>query len=104
MDSIFNSKKKQLLFKLRSRTLNVKQNFKNDNQNPWCTSCGLFQETQAHPLQCPALVQNLNYLKGKTSTLNESDVYGSTEKQLIIVNIYNDILEVRENLSENEVK
>ena len=67
-------------------------------------SCGLFQETQAHLLKCPALVQNLKYLKWRTSKLNEKDVYGSTEKQLMIVNIYSDILEVRENLSENEVK
>ena len=40
------TKKKELLFKLRSRTLDVKENFKNQQQNPWCISCGLFQETQ----------------------------------------------------------
>ena len=42
IDAKFNSKKKQLLFKLRSRTLYYKQNFKNDNQNPLCTLSGPF--------------------------------------------------------------
>ena len=61
----FNTKEKQLLFKLRSKTLDVKQNFKGQNKNPWCSSCGLFQETQSHLLQCPELVTNLQYLRGK---------------------------------------
>ena len=52
-DSRFNTREKQLLFKLRSRTLDVKQNFKNQHKTPWCVSCGLFQETQSHLLQCP---------------------------------------------------
>jgi hypothetical protein len=102
-DPRFNTRKKQLLFKLRSKTLDVKQNFKNQNQNPWCTSCGLFQETQGHLLQCPALVKNLQYLRGKTSILNEKFIYGSLEQQEIIVNIYSDIMEVRENMETNVV-
>ena len=100
-DSRLNTKKKQLLFKLRSKTLDVKQNFKNEHKNPWCTSCGLFQETQGHLLQCPQLVKNLQYLRGRTSKLNENNIYGSIEQQEMIVNIYSDILEVRENLQQS---
>ena len=98
---IFTTAQKQLLFKLRSRTLDVKLNFKGQNKNPWCTSCGLFQETQSHILQCPELVKNLHYLRGKTSKLNENFVYGSLVQQEMIVKIYSDILEVRENLQHN---
>ena len=72
--------------------MDVKQNFKNQNQNPWCTSCGLFQESQGHILQC---------LSGRTAKLDEHLVYGSIEQQRVIVNIYSDILEVRENLQQN---
>ena len=93
-----NTRKKELLFKLRSKTFDVKQNFKNMNKDPWCISCGLFQETQGHLLQCPELVKNLHYLRGKTSKLEENYIYGTIEQQEIIVNIYSDILEVRENL------
>ena len=97
-DPNFTSMEKKLLFKLRSKTLDVKQNFHSQYQNPWCSSCGLFQETQKHLLQCPQIVPKLGYLCGKTSTLNENFVYGSIEQQQIIVKIYSDILEVRENL------
>jgi hypothetical protein len=47
-------------------------------------------------------VGKVEQLKIKLS-LVEFYVYGSSEKQLIIVNIYSDILEVRENLTEDEV-
>ena len=45
--------------------------------------CRLFPETQSHLLQCPQLVTSLNYLRGKTSKLNEADIYSTTEKQKI---------------------
>ena len=94
----FTTSEKRLLFKLRSKTLDVKQNFLGQHKNPWCTSCGLFQETQSHLLQCPELVPQLKYLSGKTSTLNENFVYGSIKQQKMIVKIFGDILEIRENL------
>ena len=94
----FNTKQKQLLFKLRSRTLDVKLNFQGQHNNIWCISCGLFPESQSHLLQCPQLVTRLNYLWGKTSKLNEFDIYSDVKRQKIIVNIYSDLLEVRENL------
>ena len=81
--------------------MDVKQTFTNQNQNPWCTSCGLFQETQGHLMQCPPLVKNLEYLIGRTAKLDENLVYGIIEQQHVIVNIYSDILEVRENLQQN---
>ena len=85
--SRFNSKKKQLLFKLRSKTLDVKQNFKNQKQSPWCLTCGLFPETQGHLLQCPEIVTKFKYLKGIASKLDENDVYSSITKQQITINI-----------------
>ena len=102
--SRFNLKKKQLLFKLRSRTLDVEQNFKNQKQSPWCLTCGLFPETQGHLLQCPEIVTKLNYLKGIASKLDENDVYSSIAKQEIIVSIYSDIIEERENIINNVIE
>ena len=55
---LFSTKEKELLFKLRSKTLEVKQNFPGQYGSPWCLSCGLFQETQSHLLQCPEIVLN----------------------------------------------
>ena len=95
---VFSTFEKRLLFKLRSRTIEVKQNFPSAHRNPWCKSCGLFPESQSHLLQCPALVVKLNYLAGKTANLNENFIYGNLKQQQIIVKIFSDILEVRDNL------
>ena len=81
----FSTREKQLLFKLRSKTLDVKQNFGAPQNNPWCTSCGLFTETQSHLLQCPELTKNLGYIQSKASKINENFVYGSALQQEIIV-------------------
>ena len=103
--SALSTKEKQLLFKLRSRTLDVKQNFPGQHGNPWCSKCFLFQETQGHLLQCPKLVTKLKYLNLNFSELNENLVYGNSVQQQMMVNIYSAILEVRENLKEalNEI-
>ena len=94
----FSTKEKRLLFKLRSKTLDVKMNFPGPNANFWCTSCGLFPESQGHLLQCPAIVVHLGYIAGRTSKLNENLIYGKIEQQKVIIKIYSDILEIRENL------
>ena len=47
-------------------------------------------------LQCPPLVKNVQYLKGQTAKLNDKLIYGSIDQQIVIVNIYSDILEARE--------
>ena len=54
--SRFTTKKKQLLFKLRSKTLDVKLNFAGQHRNLWCISYGLLPESQSHIFQCPELV------------------------------------------------
>ena len=101
-NSNFTSREKRLLFKLRSKTLDVKQNFPGQYRNSWCTSCGLFPETQSHLLQCPAIVPQLGYLHGKTSKLNENLVYGNINQQQMNVKIFSDILEVRENVQKEQ--
>ena len=63
---------------------------------------GLFQETHGHLLQCPPLVKNVQYLKGQTSKLEEKSIYGNIEQQHMIVNIYSDIFEERENLQQRK--
>ena len=94
----FTSSQKMLLFRLRSKTLDVRANFPGLHSNNLCVTCGLFPETQSHLLQCSVLISKLQYLCGKTSSLCEDDIYGPTEKQKVIVNIYTDILNAREQL------
>ena len=55
-DYRLNRNEQQVLFKLRTQTLDVKMNFQNQHENLLCSTCQLFPETQAHLLQCPAIV------------------------------------------------
>ena len=96
--SEFTTAEKRLLFKLRSQTLDVKKNFPGVHKDLWCRTCGLFTETQSHLLQCPAIVVHLPYLVGKASELEEKHIYGNCKQQKIIVKIFTDIIEIRENL------
>ena len=80
-DPRLDTKKKQLLFKSRSRTLDVKSNFGSSNGNQLCLSCGLDEEIQGHLIQCPSLVRNLKYLIEKKSKLEENHIYSDIESR-----------------------
>ena len=49
-------------------------------------------------------MENLNYLRGKTSTIDESMIYGDIEQQIQIVNIYSDILQEREKIKSQRLR
>ena len=100
----FSLEEKQLLFKLRSRTLNIKANFKNQHKDQWCISCGLSQETQSHLLECSEIVKKLGYVAGKNKKHNENFVYGSLEEQEIIVKVYGDILQIRDEIQTKQIE
>ena len=101
---VFSTREKRLLFKLRSRTLDVKCNFPGKYGDLLCISCGLYQETQFHLLQCPEINKELQYLNLQLSTVTENFVYGTIKEQQIIVNLYSDILEVREKLKQQKIE
>ena len=98
LDPKFRKDERELLFKLRSKTVFVKDNFKNAYQNNdmLCELCKMFTCTQTHPLQCPELIINL--VVDKTLNLNESFLFGSVDQQLIYVKIYKQFWDMRENI------
>ena len=99
--SRFNRKETQLLFKLRSQTLNVKMNFPNQHQDKLCKTCKLFPESQSHLPQCPEIVPRLKIVCSANTAVDESMLYSSTDNQLKIVKIYTEILEIRKSILEN---
>ena len=101
VDSRFSKSEAQLLFKLRSRTLNLKKNFSSQNQDDLCRTCKLFPETQSHLLQCPGIVPSLKIISVNSSEVNEEMIYSGVENQLKIVKIYNKIWEIRKTILEN---
>ena len=62
IDERFSKSESQLLFRLRSKTLNVKHNFVNQHTNNLCQTCRLSPETQSDLLQCPEIAQKLKLL------------------------------------------
>ena len=78
--SILCMKEISTLFKLRSRTIDVKANSESAHRdNMWCKTCHLFPETQEHLFQCSEIRKKqtlVNY-----SELSYSMIYGSLEHQ-----------------------
>ena len=53
----------QTLFKLRTRTIDVKMNQESSyKNNMWCRVCLLFVESQQHIIQCPEVRTKLDYI------------------------------------------
>ena len=100
----FSLEEKQLLFKLRSRTLDVKANFRNQYKDHWCISCGLSLETQSHLLECPEILKKLGYVVDKNKKHNENLIYGTLEEQEVIIKVYGDILKIRDEIQTKQIE
>ena len=93
-----NLKQIQNMFKLKTRMVNVFQNFQNEKKsNKWCKLCFLFIENQQHLANCPKIREKL---KGKIdfSTLDYSFISGSITQQDFFAKQYSTILETRDEL------
>ena len=95
LDGRFSNQERELLFSLRSKTVLVKENFKNayQNNNMLCELCQLFSCTQSHPLQCPKL--NTKIIVDKKIKLTEQFIYGDVDQQLLYVKIYKQFWDLR---------
>ena len=100
-DSRFSLKQKQLLFKLRTRMLDVKGNFKSMFQgNIQCDLCNEnVVQSQDHLLDCQKLIDNCSELYNNV-VVEHDDIFGKVDKQLSVVRLYQKVLEVREKLQD----
>ena len=88
------------LFAVRSRMTQVKCNFKTQfNQNIFCSLGCNEAENQQHLLECQYI---LNELQDKTvlSECEYTDVFCNDNRQIEIVKIFNEILNIRKQLIE----
>ena len=95
-----NKKEQQLLFGLRTKTVNLKMNFKQQHKDHLCLTCNLLPETQEHVLQCPEIVKHMKHIIKQDSKWTEDDIYCKLEDQIRIVKIYSEVLEIRNKLTE----
>ena len=102
LHSRLSKEERELLFKLRSKTISVKGNFKNAyvNNNMLCELCQLFPCTQSHPLQCPKL--EVKMVVDRKVILRDNFVYGSIDKQILYTKIYKQFWDLRDQLLKQE--
>ena len=94
-DKRFSVPEAQLLFKLRSRMVSVKANFKKSHINDlWCQLCKVELCDQKHLLFCIVLKKFIPEME-KTS-VHYSDIFGNVDKQLCAVKLFTKILNQRE--------
>ena len=101
VDSRFTKSERELLFKLRSRTVEVKNNFQNANpQSLLCDLCNLFTCTQEHVVSCPVLTPHCKIVNIKSVNVNHSHIYGNVDQQLAYIKIYSQFWDSRKLLIE----
>ena len=94
---------KQTLFKLRTRTIDVKLNQKSANMNKtWCQTCFLFPESQIHIFHSTDIRKRLK--DGNLNGINYDMIYGSCEKQERFVKIYHLMLQIRKDMIREKKK
>ena len=102
-DSRFTKTERELLFKLRSRTIQVKYNFQNANlQNMLCELCNLFICTQEHILTCPVFTQHSTIVN--TMSVEHNFIYGNVDQQLMYTRIYSQFWDARKLLLDLEAQ
>ena len=85
----------QVLYKLRNKMLDVKQNFGSyHKENMWCKTCFLFTESQQHLLQCSAIVNKLKNVVN-FSSLSYNMIFETTVNQVKIAQAFSLILKTR---------
>ena len=101
-DPRFNKTEREILFKLRSRTIQTKENFQNAylNNDMLCELCKLFPCTQFHPLQCPSLMARI--MVDKNVDISEKHIYGSVDQQLLFVKIYSQFWDLRQEIMQDK--
>ena len=84
------------LFRMRSRTISVKDNQKSSfKDNMWCRTCFLFSETQEHILQCSVLRDKVQHLSIDFSSVEYKMIFSNLDNQEKIVKIYHLLVQAR---------
>ena len=93
----FTNEEVQLLSRLRSRTLSVKDNVKGMHPDIQCSLGCPEIETQKHILECKPLLDKSNSSQ-VVKTVEYSDIFGNVNRQKLAVVVYAELLKIREEL------
>ena len=92
-----NREETQTLFKLRTKTINVKMNQESSyKNNPWCRACKLFSESQEHLCECPEVRKRLCNIE--LSDIKFEMIHGKQSDQEKFAKTYHIILKAWEDI------
>ena len=103
-DASFSSEEKQILFKLRTRMVEVKENFKSRHSDTICSLCFDHVESQKYLLDCPVLINNCSDLYNDSFVKYEDLFSSEIEKQLKATKLFDAVLETRNKLLEIQIE
>ena len=93
---------KQLIFRLRTSMINVKENFKTMYGDTSCNLGGCNQpQTQQHLLSCSAIIEDCMEARNSPH-VKYTDLFSSVDRQHRCAQLYAKILETKELLEEAE--
>ena len=99
---IFSTKEITTLFKLRTRMVQVKMNFKNFYDNTLCDLCYDEEDSQEHMLNCEKLIEHCDELYNDY-IVNYEDIYSSDPHVLLrVTKLFMKVIESKENLIEGD--
>ena len=101
ISGLFNTKEICLLFKIRTRMLDVKINFRNFYADNKCRLCEIEEETQNHLLNCPELIKNCPELYNDMIVKYEDIFSDNVKKQHRVTKLYIKVLAVWEKMTNN---
>ena len=103
---LFNNEEVNLLHALRSRMINVKNNFSSKFQNNLlCPLCENERDDQPHVLECTELQSIFNTKELSNGKVKHDDIFGAVDKQKEATQLFLQLLNIRNELvDENLVK
>ena len=87
---------KKLLFKLRTRTIRTKNNYKNLYKfDLTCSLCNdpNSEETDDHLLLCPVVIATLGTSE-EFQTVEHKDIFGQLKNQVKVTKVYSEVLKI----------
>ena len=96
------TKQKKLLFSLRTRSVDVKSNYKSKYKfNMQCRLCEKFEDSEKHYLECEKILENIGSNVDLTRAKYEDIFSSDLRDQISITKIYEQVFKTRTKLLRN---
>ena len=101
---LFSNEEVNMLHALRSRSTNVKANFKNKySHNLKCPLCLKFEDTQSHVLECEELIKRIKTTEVSMKNFSYEDIFADCNKQKLVTHKFLEMFKIRNQLVDNNL-